>query len=116
MPHRPLTPYCLATMLVAACFADAAFADSLQNFSTASADSAEASARLSASGAQITLGAVAIPLQAVGGLTEAAGTATSWLGEEMWEAANTPLTVSEDVLSAVPPPSLAPAVQGGESH
>lgn len=110
MANRPLTPYCVATLLVAALVADGAFADSFQNASTASGDSAEASARLAASGAQITLGAVAIPLQAVGELTTAAGEATSWVGEGLWDVANQPLTVSGEVLTAVPPPAMtAPA-------
>lgn len=106
MAKRPLTPYCVATLLVAALVAEGAFADSFQNASTASGDSAEASARLAASGAQITLGAVAIPLQAIGGLTVAAGESVNWIGEEFWDAANQPLTVSEEVLTAVPPPAL----------
>lgn len=114
MPNRPLTPYCLATLLVAALVAEGAFADSFQNASTASGDSAEASARLAASSAQITLGAVAIPLQAVGGITTATGDAVSWFAEEFWEAANEPLTISDDVLTAVPPPVLTPAANIGE--
>lgn len=112
MANRPPTPYCIATLLVAALVADGAFADSFQNASTASGDSAEASARLAASGAQITLGAIAIPLQAVGGLTTAVGESASWMGAEFWEAANEPLTVSDEVLTAVPPPALtAPATR-----
>ena len=114
MANRPLTPYCVATLLVAALVADGAFADSFQNASTASGDSAEASARLAASGAQITLGAVAIPLQALGGITTAVGESASWVGEEFWETANQPLTVSDEVLTAVPPPSVAPAAQPRE--
>lgn len=106
MANRPLTPYCVATLLVAALVADGAFADSFQNASTASGDSAEASARLAASGAQITLGAVAIPLQAIGGLTTVAGESVSEIGEDFWDAANQPLTVSDEVLTAMPPPAL----------
>ena len=107
MLKRPLTPYCVATLLVAALAAEGAFADSFQNASTASKDSAEASARLAVSGVQITLGAVAIPLEAIGGLTAEAGDSVAWLSGQLWDAANEPLTITEDVLTAVPPPVLS---------
>lgn len=103
---RPLAPLG-ATLFAAVLTSGSAFADSFQNASTASQDSAEASARLAASGAQITLGAVALPLQAAGEVTAAVGQATSSLGAGMWDVANEPLTVSEEVLSAVPPPDLS---------
>ncbi len=108
MLRRPLTAYCVATLVVATLTAEGAFADSFQNASTASGDSAEASTRLAASGAQLTLGAVAIPLQAADELSTAVGEASSWVGEDLWETANEPLTVSNEVLTAVPPPALTP--------
>jgi hypothetical protein len=111
MTNRLLTPYCFATMAMAALFAQGAFADSFGNASAASADSAEASARLAASGVQVTMGAVAIPLTAVGGLTMEAGEATFDLGLDLWDAANAPLEVSDEVVTALPPPVLAGAAQ-----
>lgn len=100
MAQRLLTPYCFATLAMATLVAQGALADSGQNASNASADSAEASARLAASGVQLTMGAVAVPLVAIGTIAE--GT-----GEALWEAANAPLEVSDEVLTAVPPPALA---------
>jgi hypothetical protein len=106
MTARLMTPFCFASLLAAALMADSAFADSFQNASTASKDSAEASAELAASGVQLTMGAVAVPLAAVGAVTAGAGQAALEISEELWEGANAPLTVSDEVLTAVPAPVL----------
>lgn len=86
--------------------AGVAHADSFQNFSEAAGDSAEASARIVASGGQVAMGAVAIPLAAIGGLTEASGEAATAISDDLWQAANAPLTVDDDVVMAQPAPSV----------
>jgi len=86
----------------------AAHADSIQNTSQAAGDSAEASARLVASGVQVTLGAAAIPLSAAGAVTAAGGSTAMHLADDLWTAANTPLKVDNDIAVAQPLPSLEP--------
>lgn len=111
MANRLMTPFCFASLLAAALMADGAFADSFQNASTASKDSAEASAELAASGVQLTMGAVAVPLALAGAVTAGAGEVALEVSEGLWEGANAPLNVSDEVLTAVPAPALA---EGGE--
>lgn len=95
-----------AAALAAALTAGPAAADSLQNASDATGDSLEASARIVASGGQIVLGAVAIPLTAGGGLSEATGEAAADSGEALWQTANAPLVVDDAVMVAAPPPDV----------
>ncbi|MEM9938645.1 MAG: hypothetical protein AAF768_07355 [Pseudomonadota bacterium] len=83
-----------------------AHADSFQNASQAAADSAEASARLVASGVQVTLGAAAVPLAASGAAANAGGSAANAIAGDLWETANAPLTVDDDIAMAQPLPSL----------
>lgn len=51
---------------------------------------------------KLTSGIVAVPLMAVGEVGKAVGSA----GEEMWDAANTPLPISDETVTAGPPPSV----------
>ncbi|MEL6753432.1 MAG: hypothetical protein AAFO57_05350 [Pseudomonadota bacterium] len=92
-----------------------AFADSLGNASEASADSAEAGLRLVASGGQIALGAVAIPLAASGAIAEGTGQAASDISDELWETANSPLKVDDRVVLAQPAPNV-PRVSSEEAE
>jgi len=114
MTNRLMTPFCYASMMVAVLFAEGAFADSFQNASTASKDSAEASGRLAASGVQVTLGAVAVPLAAVGAVAQGAGDVALTISGDLWDAANQPLEVSGEVLTALPPPDLTGTDDGEE--
>lgn len=81
-------------------------ADSFNNLSVAIGDSAEASAQVVAAGGQVAIGAVALPLSVAGSGAEMVGNASQDLADELWDAANAPLTVDQDVVIAVPPPSL----------
>ena len=84
----------------------AAHADSFQNLSEATGDSAEASARIGASGVQIALGAVAVPLALTGMAAEGVGESAQIVADDFWHAANAPLTVDEDIAIAEPLPTL----------
>ncbi|GJL80090.1 MAG: hypothetical protein NPINA01_30790 [Nitrospinaceae bacterium] len=52
--------------------------------------------------AKLSSGIVAVPLMAVGEVGKAAGS----VGDEMWDAANTPLPISDETVTAGPPPSV----------
>ena len=96
----------LFAALLAGGLALPAIADSGQNFSTTLGDSAEASARLTASGIQVATGAVAIPITIAGiGLRET-GELTANLGDAMSEAANAPLVVDDTVVVAQDAPTV----------
>ncbi|MAK62295.1 MAG: hypothetical protein CMK09_15100 [Ponticaulis sp.] len=97
----------LAAALVAGLsFTAVAQADSFNNFSEAVGDSAEAGSRVVAAGGQVALGAVAVPLAAVGAVVEGAGDTAGNIANDMWGAANTPLQVSDEVVVAQPAPTL----------
>lgn len=83
-----------------------ALAQSSNNMSEAIADSGEASARIVAAGGQIVIGAVAVPLAAAGGLSEATGSAATEISDGLWDAANTPLVVDDAVVMAQPAPQV----------
>ena len=85
----------------------AAHADSVNNFSQAAGDSAEASARVIAAGGQVAVGAVALPLAAAGTIVEGTGSAVGELANDLWDAANTPLEVDDDIVIAQGPPTLS---------
>ena len=102
----------LAVVAVSAC----AHADSLNNFSDAVGDSGEASARVTAAGGQVAVGAVAVPLAAVGGLTEATGNAANVIANDLWDIANAPLEVDEDVVIAQPLPKPSVDQMKGEDQ
>lgn len=106
MTNRLMTPFCFASVLAAMLLAESAFADSTQNASGASKDSAEASAKLAASGVQLTMGAVAVPLAVVGAAAAGTGEVALAISEGLWAGANAPLEVSDEVLTALPPPVL----------
>lgn len=86
--------------------APVAMADSFQNMSEATLDSADASARLAASGTQVALGAVAVPLAGLGALAEAGGETATEISADLWDVANTPLKVDDAVVIAQPLPDL----------
>ena len=109
---RVLSPV-LMTGLV---FTTSAHADSFRNFSEATGDSADASARVVAAGGQVAIGAVAIPLAASASLVEGTGHAANVIADDLWTAANAPLKVSDDVVIAQPPPSLSGATTGREAQ
>jgi hypothetical protein len=94
------------TLALAAPLAHAEQVESLRNASQATGDSLDASARLVASGGQVVLGAVAVPLAAAGGLLEGTGAAADSIATDLWDAANTPLKVDDAVVMASPPPRL----------
>ncbi len=83
-----------------------ATADSLGNMSKAVGDSADASARIVAAGGQVALGAVAIPLAGIGGLSEATGSAATHISNDLWSAANAPLKIEDTVVMAQPAPNV----------
>lgn len=110
----------LAALISAPAFGQASF----RNASTGSEASAEASERaaeaaaiLSASGVQVSMGAVAVPLALSGAGVEAAGASVGALGDALWDGANTEITIDDAVIVAAPPPNVpadpaAPAPQG----
>lgn len=106
MPMKTLKRLAAGTLALSLFATPLANADSLKNFSQATADSVEASGRIVAAGGQIALGAVAVPLAAVGGLSEATGGAANAIAVDLWDAANAPLTVDEAVLMAQPLPEI----------
>lgn len=83
-----------------------AAADSISNLSEATSDSVEASARVIASGGQVALGAVAIPLALAGATSEGAGSAATTIADDLWKTANAPLKVDDDIAMAQPLPHV----------
>ena len=83
-----------------------AAADSFSSLSEATGDSADASARFVASGGQVALGAVAVPLALVGATTESAGSAATTIAGDLWDTANAPLSVDNDIAMAQPLPHV----------
>ena len=80
---------------------------SMKNFSEATADSAEAGSRIVAAGGQVAIGAVAVPLSVVGSLAEGSGEVANEIADDMWETANKPLKVDDDVVVAQDAPRLS---------
>lgn len=97
----------VAGLLAGVSITATAQADSLQNFSEAGGGSSEAGARVVAAGGQVALGAVAIPLSAVGTIAEEGGGVVNVIAGDLWTAANVPLTVDRDIVVAQPAPSLS---------
>lgn len=106
----------LASTAMALLLATPASGDSLGNASQAVGDSADASARIVASGGQIALGAVAIPLAASGALTEATGEAATEISEDLWATANAPLKVDDRVIVPQAAPNVPRLPQTGEGE
>lgn len=86
--------------------AGVAGADSFQNLSDATGDSANASGRVVAAGGQVALGAVAVPLALVGAGVESTGNAATEIAGDLWDVANAPLEVDEDIAMAQPLPDV----------
>lgn len=100
--------YVVATALISPFVLGAvAQADSLNNFSEAVGDSADASARIVASGGQVVIGATALPLALAGTGLEGAGQLSKDMANELWGTTNTPLKIDEDIVIAQTPPTLA---------
>lgn len=93
----------------------AAHAQSVENTSAAVAESAEGAAALAEAGVRATAGSVAVPLASAGAASEIAGEVPASVGVAagdaagaLWEAANTPLTIGDEVIVAADaPPSVA---------
>ncbi len=80
---------------------------SAQNFSDSLDHSAQAVALSTVAGLQLVSGAVAIPLMITGEIGKASGE----IGESLWEEANAPLPITEEVFTAGPTPADAMAEQ-----
>lgn len=81
---------------------------SIQHSGQAVIHSANAFAQSVEGGAKLVSGVVAIPLIAAGAVGELSGE----VGNTLWETANAPLPISDEVVTAGPPPSDA-IRQGG---
>lgn len=102
----PLATLAVFAALLLATPASAEQVESLRNGSQATGDSLEASARLVASGGQVVLGAIAVPLAASGAILEGTGQAADAIASDLWDAANTPLKIDDAIIMAAPPPQL----------
>ncbi len=78
---------------------------SAQHFSDSLNHSAQALAHSTVAGLKLISGAVAIPLMMSGEIGKASGE----IGEALWEEANTPLPIAEEVITAGPTPAEAMA-------
>lgn len=98
---------CLAIAAGLALAATSAHAqDSLSNLSKASADSAVSTAELAEAGVKTVVGVVALPFVAVGTVAESGGRAVREGGEDAWNAANGPLDISPETVTAQPAPDV----------
>ncbi|MBW8880911.1 MAG: hypothetical protein JF615_05620 [Asticcacaulis sp.] len=97
---------CLTAILALTLTAGVAQADSLGNVSKASGDSAVALAELTESGVKVIAGAVALPFIVAGTAGESIGGAVRDSGQDVWDAANEPLTVSPETVTAQPAPDV----------
>ncbi len=102
-----------AAVLAASFLTVPACAQSLRTASQASEASLNASeqaaqsvALLTASGVQATFGVVAVPLGLTGAGLESTGASLRGAGEAMWDGANTPIIIDEDVVVAAAPPQV----------
>lgn len=93
-----------------------ASADSFRNMSEATGDSANASGRVVAAGGQVALGAVAVPLALAGAAVESGGQAATQIAGDMWDVANAPLVVDEDIAMAQPLPELPRAPEAPQTE
>ena len=93
--------------------------DSFQNVSDATGASVEAASQVVAAGGQVALGAVAVPLAIAGAGAESTGNAANTIAGDLWDAANAPLVVDEDIaLAAEPLPEIprAPDTQSANGE
>lgn len=96
-----------AAAVAALCAAPAAYAQSVDDSSEAVAGSGEAAAKLSAAGVKTAVGSAAVPLGSAAATTTLAGASAGAVAEGMWESANAPLKVDDEVvLQADPPPNV----------
>ncbi|MDI7773860.1 hypothetical protein [Asticcacaulis sp. EMRT-3] len=80
--------------------------DSVGNVSKAIGDSAVSTAELSEAGVKVVAGAVALPFVAVGTVSESAGRTIRRAGDDVWRAANSPLEISSETVTAQPAPQV----------
>ncbi len=80
--------------------------DSLSNLSKASADSAVSTAELAEAGVKTVVGVVALPFMVAGTVAESSGRAVREGGEDAWNAANGPLEISPETVTAQPAPQV----------
>ena len=76
---------------------------SAQHFSDSIDHSAQAIAHSTVAGIKLVSGALAIPLMMSGEIGKASGD----IGEALWEEANTPLAITEEIITAGPTPAKA---------
>ena len=76
---------------------------SAQHFSDSLDHSAQALGHVTVAGLKLVSGAVAIPLMMSGEIGKASGD----IGEALWEEANTPLPIAEEIITAGPTPAQA---------
>lgn len=76
---------------------------SAQHFSDALNHSAQAMAHSTAAGIKVVSGVVALPLMMGGEIGKVSGD----IGEALWDEANTPLPIGEDIVTAGPAPAEA---------
>ncbi len=74
-----------------------------QHFSDSLDHSAQSLGHLTVAGLKLVSGAVAVPLMMTGEIGKASGE----IGESLWEEANTPLPITEEVVTAGPTPADA---------
>lgn len=94
----------LAVLTITSVFAAPVLAGgSVQHFSNAVKNSAQAVGHSMAAGVKLVSGVAAVPLMVTGEIGKASGQ----LGEAMWDEANTELPVTEEVITAGPTPAEA---------
>lgn len=84
--------------------------DSFRNLSDAAGDSAEAGGRLVAAGGQVAIGAVAIPIASAGTAVAGVGSAAIVVADGMWDTANAPLEIDEEIVISQPAPDVSSTV------
>ncbi len=83
---------------------------SAQHFSDSLDHSAQALGHVTVAGLKLVSGAVAIPLMMSGEIGKASGE----IGESLWEEANAPLPITEEVITVGPTPADAMAKEEQE--
>lgn len=76
--------------------------DSMGHSAQGSKHASQAVGHSAAGASKLTSGIVAVPLMAVGEVGKGLGS----VGDSMWDEANTPLPISEEAVTAGPPPSV----------
>lgn len=101
----------LSVALVAAgALAGASLAqDSVDTASTASEETVEALAAVSEAGVKLTTGSVAVPLAGSAAAAGAGASAADTIATDLWDSANEPLAVADEVVLQADPPPNVPA-------